>query len=61
MYSFWGADHLACIELYNRLILNGKQKKTAIIAVANKLIKQLFAIIKYKRTFINNYNIKLVS
>jgi len=54
-------SNLACIELYNRLILNGKQKKTAIIAVANKLIKQLFAIIKYNRTFINNYNIKLVS
>ncbi len=51
----------ACIELYNRLILKGKQKKTALIAVANKLIKQLFAIIKFNRTFINNYNIKLVS
>ncbi len=54
-------SNFACIELYNRLILKGKQKKTALIAVANKLIKQLFAIIKFNRTFINNYNIKLVS
>ena len=54
-------SNLACIELYNRLILKGKQKKTALIAVANKLIKQLFAIIKFDRTFINNYNINLVS
>ena len=54
-------SNLACVQLYNRLILKGKQKKTALIAVANKLIKQLFAIIKFNRTFINNYNINLVS
>lgn len=36
--------------------LKGKRKKTALIAVANKLIKQLFAITKFNRTFINNYN-----
>ena len=54
-------SNLACINLYNRLILKGKQKKTALIAVANKLIKQLFAIIKFNRTYINNYNINLDS
>jgi len=54
-------SNLACINLYNRLILKGKQKKTALIAVANKLIKQLFAIIKFNRTYIYNYNINLVS
>ena len=54
-------SNLTCKELYNRLILKGKQKKTALIAVANKLIKQLFAIVKFNRTFINNYNISLVS
>ena len=47
--------------LYERLLANGKRKKTALIAVANKLVKQLFAIVKYNRTFINNYNIKLAS
>ena len=51
----------ACKELYERLLSKGKKKKTALIAVANKLIKQLFAIVKYNRTFINNYNFKLVS
>ena len=51
----------ACKELYERLLAKGKNKKTALIAVANKLIKQLFAIVKFNRTFINNYNLKLVS
>jgi len=37
----------ACKQLYNRLLLNGKQKKSDLIAVANKLIKQLFAIVKF--------------
>jgi len=51
----------ACKELYERLLAKGKRKKTALIAVANKLIKQMFAIVKFNRTFINNYNLKLVS
>lgn len=51
----------ACKELYQRLLANGKKKKTALIAVANKLIKQVFVIVKFERTFINNYNLKLVS
>lgn len=49
----------ACKILYDRLLAKGKRKKTALIAVANKLIKQLFAIVKYNRTFINNYSLKL--
>ena len=51
----------ACKELYNRLLANGKRKKTALIAVANKLVKQLFVIVKSNSIFINNYNLKLVS
>jgi len=51
----------ACRELYQRLLAKGKQKKTALIAVANKLIKQMFAIVKFNRTYINNYNILLDS
>jgi len=51
----------ACRELYERLIARGKKKKTALIAVANKLIKQIFVVVKSNSLFINNYNIKLVS
>jgi transposase len=34
----------ACRELYDRLLEKGKAKKLALIAVANKLLKQAFAI-----------------
>ncbi|WP_162056528.1 IS110 family RNA-guided transposase [Pontibacter pamirensis] len=34
----------ACKELYERLVTKGKAKRLALIAVANKLIKQAFAI-----------------
>ncbi len=34
----------ACRELYERLRLNGKPPKVALIAVANKLLKQAFAL-----------------
>jgi transposase len=34
----------ACRELYDRLLEKGKPKKVALIAVANKLLKQAFAI-----------------
>jgi len=36
----------ACRELYERIVAKGKSKKLALIAVANKLIKQAFAIAK---------------
>jgi transposase len=45
----------ACRELYERLIASGKAKKLALIAVANKLLKQAFAIVKNKSTYIENY------
>ena len=35
-----------CAELYQRLLAKGKSKKTALIAVANKLLKIAFAIAK---------------
>lgn len=34
----------ACRELYERIVAKGKSKKLALIAVANKLLKQAFAI-----------------
>ena len=36
----------ACREIYERLVAKGKSKKLALIAVANKLLKQAFAIAK---------------
>jgi len=35
-----------CKSLYDRLVAKGKSKKLALIAVANKLIKQSFGVIK---------------
>lgn len=35
-----------CKALYDRLIAKGKSKKLALVAVANKLLKQMFAIAK---------------
>jgi transposase len=45
----------ACRELYERLLAHGKSKKVALIAVANKLLKQIFAIVKYHRIYDINY------
>jgi transposase len=36
----------ACSALFNRLVAKGKNKKLALIAVCNKLLKQAFAIVK---------------
>ena len=36
----------ACREIYERIVNKGKSKKLALIAVANKLLKQAFAIAK---------------
>ena len=40
-----------CLALYNRLIAKGKTPKLALIAVANKLLKQVFAISKSRIPF----------
>jgi transposase len=45
----------ACMELYKRLIEKGKAKKLALIAVANKLLKQAFAIATTQTTYNENY------
>ena len=45
----------ACSELYNRLLEKGKPKKVCLIAVVNKLIKQIFSIIKNKTTYEQNF------
>ena len=42
----WSAKrhNKACAELYERLVAKGKAKKLALVAVANKLLRQAFAI-----------------
>lgn len=46
----------ACRELYERLLAKGKAKKLALIAVANKLLKQAFAIAKQQTKYQENYS-----
>lgn len=42
----WSAKrhNKACAELYERLLAKGKAKKLALVAVANKLLRQAFAV-----------------
>lgn len=49
----------ACKALFDRLVAKGKSKKLALIAVANKLLKQVFAIAKSGVAFDKNYVSKL--
>lgn len=52
----WSAKktNKACRELFNRLVEKGKSKKLALIAVANKLLKQAFAIAKSEKYYNEN-------
>ncbi|WP_419788923.1 IS110 family transposase [Mucilaginibacter sp. FT3.2] len=54
----WSAKscNRSCKELYDRLIAKGKAKKQALIAVANKLLKQAFAIATQKTKYNENYS-----
>lgn len=45
----------ACKELYHRLRANGKEHKVARIATMNKLVRQIFAVMKYQREYDPNY------
>jgi transposase len=45
----------ACRELYERLLAKGKKKKVILIAVANKLLRQAFAIVKHKMMYDENF------
>lgn len=47
----------ACKALYDRLVEKGKSRKLALIAVANKLIKQAFALATKNQTYDPNYYI----
>lgn len=54
----WSAKRCnkACRELYERLLKKGKAKKLALIAVANKLLKQAFAIATQNVMYNENYS-----
>lgn len=45
----------ACKALYERLRANGKTGKQALIAVCNKLLKQVFAVVKNNSVYQPNY------
>ena len=45
----------ACKALYERLKANGKNGKQALIAVCNKLLKQVFAVVKNNTLYQPNY------
>lgn len=45
----------ACKALYDRLRTNGKNGKQALIAVCNKLLKQVFAVVKNNTLYQPNY------
>jgi transposase len=45
----------ACRAVYERIVNKGKSKKLALIAVANKLLKQSFAIVKSRRPYDETY------
>lgn len=45
----------ACKAIFDRLVTKGKSKKLALIAVANKLLKQAFAIVKSGIPYDENY------
>ena len=53
----WGCIHSFGYtqEVYERLVNKGKSKKLALIAVANKLIKQCFAMVKSGRPYDETY------
>lgn len=45
----------ACKALFDRLVARGKNKKLAVIAVCNKLLKQVFGVVKSGEIFDRNY------
>jgi transposase len=49
------ATNMACKALYDRLVAKGKNKELALIAVCNKLLKQVFAVVKSNTLYNDNY------
>lgn len=57
----WSAKtcNRSCVELYERLVEKGKSRRLALIAVANKLLKQAFAIATHNSLYQPNYSKKI--
>ena len=53
-------NNLECKMLFDRLVEQGKNKKLAVIAVCNKLLKQVFGVVKNGTIFDRNYLQKTV-
>ena len=51
--------NLGCQQLYDRLVENGKAKKLALIAVANKMVKQAYAVVTQKKMYNPEYSFAL--
>jgi transposase len=49
------ATNAGCKELYGLLVPKGKNKKLAIIAVFNKLLKQVFSMVKSVVLYQDNF------
>ena len=50
-----GFHNKSCMELRERLKAKGKAHRQISIAIANKLIRQIFAVVKYDRVWDENY------
>jgi len=48
-----------CIEMYERLKAKGKPEKVIKVALANKLLKQIFAVATSKQKYIENYQLNI--
>jgi transposase len=46
---------------YESMLARGKAKKKALVAVANKILRQIFAVIKYQRQWTPYYHLKIQS
>ena len=55
----WKRKNSTCKELFDRLVAKGKNKKPAVKAVANKLLKQVFGVVKNECLFDRNYYKKI--
>jgi len=51
----------ACKNMYERLSLKGKEHKVLRVAVLNKLVRQIFVVLKYDREYDPNYEEKFTS
>ena len=47
--------NIACRTQYERLLANGKSKRVALVAVANKMVRQIFAVVKNNRIYDPDY------